>query len=456
MLSLATLFSGALTVLMLRFAFATTTSPASLVPHCRHVFIDLDATSPAALHRLINPTAFPGSPVQATFDECFGRSQEERSRVCMYSLSPSLELAASMEHYRTLGFAIKATHDLADFSKHTRVAGRHIVVQLGRDKSTISAALGLGLLCSADTVISQADESAGAADTLSAELAAAGCSTRVLRIQDDSYREFRLGQALPLSVNPSPPMDTDGRPLRIGLCATLSQSEDPYLMEWVTYYFGLGVEAMLLVDNADEGLPPLAERVPELGRCFGGSIVVVRDVRRFQQFKSYDRCAAAFSAMQDSGSWWVLACDADEYLVLRPNVTIPGFVADVVTRYNEWKKVGAVVANWYIMGSDDHNVTERDAPVTFRFQARQPNANKHVKSIARASSVTGYGSAHNPGLEEGYSSLDSAGRIVKIHLNEQPDAESVAEAWVAHYYTKSLKEYRVSCGLGLLRLPCKQ
>lgn len=413
---------------------------------CRHVFVDLGARSPSALHRLFNPTAFPGSAVADIFDEHFGRTLDERTDVCVFLSPPTQPVAEAIDVYLDRGFSIDIvdSHAIENITGSTRrVEGRHMVVSLGEDAAAIGRALDAGLLCSADLVLADPEANSATTDRVTSQLAAAGCLTRVTRIRDDSYRGYALGQAPPMSELAAPPLDTDGRPVRVGLCATLSQSEDPYLLEWVTFNFGLGVDVMLLVDNSEPGTAPLTDRVPQLRTCFGDSIVVVRDARKYQQLATYSRCAYAFSAMQDA-SWWIMAYDADEFLVLHPNVSVSDFVTDVVNRHGSMQ-VGAVVVNWYMMGSDDHGVTADDSPVTFRFQARQPRAFHLVKSIARARSVNSYETTHNANLKDGFVAIDPAGRVVTAFINQDPDEAAVDEAWMAHYWTKSLDEYRVSC-----------
>lgn len=399
----------------------------SIALPCRPVFVDLDA-HPAHLHRLFNPARFGEHELFVTH---FGRAAAGRFRVCALVWSPrpvQSPMAAAIRHYRSRNYSVglltavdsNVTGDVVPWSPLGNV-----LVQLS-NLGTVSNLR--RLLCAADLINVGPTSMLG--DVIAADLVAMGCRARVVHL-----REKNLEQAPLMRARLHPP-SIDDRLVRVGMCATLSDSEDPYLMEWMTYYFGIGVELMVLIDNAREGTAPLAQRVPELHACFGGSVLIVREARRYQQVPSYSKCAAAFAALSGEETWWMATFDADEFLVLPSNATIAGVVADVVAR-NPSRNVGAVVFNWVYMGSDDHGIDALDAPLTYRFQARKRKANFWVKSIVRAPSVVRYLSAHHARLRDGFVALDPGGRVVNGWQNRNPDSKSTSWAWLAHYHTKS-------------------
>ena len=256
-----------------------------------------------------------------------------------------------------------------------------------------------------------------------------------------------------LSPYSSPPrlITHNGRVQRVALCAILAQSEDHYVLEWVTYHFGLGIDLMLLVDNAAEGVPSLPTRLPQLQNCFGDAIQFVRDARKQQQHPTYNSCVRAVARLSDSSTeWWAAVIDADEFLVLKPGKTVAAFIIDALKRAPSPDSVGGIAVNWMFFGGQEKDSGATPwlhTPVTARFVHRQAQPDRHVKSFVRPSAVRIFVSAHCPKYHKGFRAIDAAGLTIRdpraCYFFNPPSPPAVAEGWLAHFHTKSLAEFKV-------------
>ena len=163
------------------------------------------------------------------------------------------------------------------------------------------------------------------------------------------------------------------------------RGEARYLLEWIAYHRGLGINAFLLADNG--GDDATSELLQELDRHHLAKRFDWRDQRKFQlQFYCQ---ALRFARGFAHGLFFI---DVDEFLRPQGNASI----SDIARTWLSDPTVGAVALNWAIYGSAGRQRRD-DGLVIERFTRRAPqefSANKHTKAFVRVDCCAG--PAENP------------------------------------------------------------
>jgi hypothetical protein len=217
-----------------------------------------------------------------------------------------------------------------------------------------------------------------------------------------------------------------------------------YVDEFVDYHLALGFKTIYLYDNSDDF------ELQEWSLRRNPSQVVIQHFPGIaQQLPAYSHCARGIQ--KDDSHAWIAFIDIDEYIVLKGDE--PGKIMGLLNTVDS--EAGGLSLNWFFFGSS-HQRSYTPAPLTKRFQMRDPDVNMHVKTIARTSmwSKTARHS-HNQQYEGDATSVDTRGHRVGLgsvgprnHDAFNPEGPSDI-AVIHHYHTKSLEEYRARCKRGL-------
>jgi len=222
------------------------------------------------------------------------------------------------------------------------------------------------------------------------------------------------------------------------LCGIVKDAE-PYLDEWVDYYFGLGFHTIYLIDNSkDHELLKWQNK----RRNAGYSVRVMPKPGSHRQMYGYHMCAAEHK--QDHT--YMAFFDVDEFLVLKKHETIDEMLQHHLTK-------GALAISWYIFGTGFTSMYA-PLPVTKRFMYRD-GVEKHdrhgvwgnVKSILKLSDYGGYPqSPHSmktnkktAGSDKAWTDTNGKGNFDSIGAtnNDRP----VDVAVIHHYKYLSPKEF---------------
>jgi len=255
---------------------------------------------------------------------------------------------------------------------------------------------------------------------------------------------------------------------RIALTAIVKDEADA-LLEWVAYHRLIGVEHFYLYDNGSrDGTAALLARLQAAGVATAidwpspragvlmsfpetlDYLAGIDDARAVDwraetgvgpQLTAYNDALARFGA----GTEWMLFIDADEFLALKEDASLQGFL----DRFAD-PAVGAVALNWRYFGSAGQ--LEPDGRLVIeRFTRCAPpgfGGHHHVKTLARTAALRRM-LIHGAVLGAGYGYVDDLGRPLVLRDHAFSPGISHARAQLNHYSVKSLAEFRRKVARGL-------
>jgi hypothetical protein len=211
------------------------------------------------------------------------------------------------------------------------------------------------------------------------------------------------------------------------LCAIL-RNEIRGVVEWLAHYKALGVDEFLIYDNdSDDGTGALLQALAEAGEIT--LIPWPHTVGERPQRLAYG------DARKRARAEWLAFFDADEFLLLREDDSLAGFLQ----RFDA--SVGAVAVNWVVFGSGGQE-SYHPAPVMERFTDALPAdaaPNHQVKAIGRRGDLVGTGIHRvDPGVARYVTPSGAEAQFVGLTAVRRPD---VTVAALHHYAVKSLEEF---------------
>jgi hypothetical protein len=221
-----------------------------------------------------------------------------------------------------------------------------------------------------------------------------------------------------------------------------------YVDEFVDYHLALGFETIYLYDNSDD-----FELQEWSLRRSPNEVVVQHFPGTAQQLPAYSHCGRRIQK-EDSHNW-IAFIDIDEFIVLKGDEH--EYIMDLLSTVDS--EAGGLSLNWLVFGSS-HQRSYTPAPLTKRFQMREPDVNTHVKTIVRTHKWRSpKGHPHNHRYAGNATSVDTRGHRIGLgsagsgnHDAFNPEGPSDI-AVIHHYHTKSLEEYRTRCKRGLADQP---
>ncbi len=226
---------------------------------------------------------------------------------------------------------------------------------------------------------------------------------------------------------------------RRGICVmTTARNEGIYFLEWIAHHRALGVEHFIVYSNDnDDGSDVLLERLSELGYVTWVSNKVSRGVDL--QTRAYAHCLTYLRKPLDFR--WTILIDLDEFITLNPDRY--GNLHDLLDLQAS-RGAEAVSMNW-VMYTPGRHARWDPRPMMERFHYRERNDNPTVKT-AFLSRLHVASWPHNPvgSFRRFPIYLNAAGRLHHGPgtAHDAHSGEPVFEdAWIAHYFFKSLDEY---------------
>lgn len=211
----------------------------------------------------------------------------------------------------------------------------------------------------------------------------------------------------------------------VTLCA-IARNEGPYLLEWIAWHRLLGFERIVVYSNdSDDGSDDLLARLAGLG------------VIEHRLWPGVEGRSSQISAYQDAvvrcATRWILFLDLDEFLALKADETIDGFLA----RFDP--EVTAIGLNWRVFGSAGR-VEAGQGLVVERFTRAAPrdhSLNRQIKTIAVAEEIYKV-LAHRVRLMHGRY-VDASGAPLDPGRGFAPVRHDLIQ--INHYAVKSLTEF---------------
>jgi hypothetical protein len=100
-----------------------------------------------------------------------------------------------------------------------------------------------------------------------------------------------------------------------------------------------------------------------------------------------------------------------------------------------------------MFGPNGHVARPAAGLVVENYTRRQADQNSHTKAVSRVSAVVQFLDPHLPQLKAGYVALNACGTVVPSDT-ALVRAPSTHVAFVAHYFTKSVDEWRAKVARG--------
>ncbi len=238
---------------------------------------------------------------------------------------------------------------------------------------------------------------------------------------------------------------------RRGICVmTTARNEGIYFLEWIAHHRALGVEHFFVYSNDNnDGSDELLSRLAEAGLITWISNSISKGVDL--QTRAYTHCLTYLEQPLDFR--WTILIDLDEFIVLNPDrhASLTDFLRLQASRGAE-----AVSMNWS-MYTPSGEARWDERPLIERFTYREPPENHMVKTafITRLHTASW---PHNPvgGYRRFPVYLNAAGRVhhgLGSTNNAHHGVPTFQDAWIAHYFFKSLDEYiwKTSRGFDLRR-----
>jgi glycosyltransferase involved in cell wall biosynthesis len=211
------------------------------------------------------------------------------------------------------------------------------------------------------------------------------------------------------------------------LCA-IAKDERPYIVEWLAYHQVIGFDHFMIYSNdCSDGTDALLDRLAAAG--------IVEHTKWPSVARASPQRSAYNDAVRRCKSEWIAFLDLDEFLNLKSDDSLSGFLA----RFPE--DVSAIALNWRVFGSGGE-VSRREAPVLERFihaSLEGRGVNRHCKTIARVRDIEEM-HIHSCDLKRGRY-VDSTGAVIEIERQGFTPTINLQIAQVNHYVVKSLEEF---------------
>jgi len=221
------------------------------------------------------------------------------------------------------------------------------------------------------------------------------------------------------------------------ICA-IAKDETPYLKEWIEYHLDLGIEHIYLYD--DDSRIPIVDTVAGLNEEYKSKVTVkvLPPTNQSRQRFAYSEFLRDYEAKVK----WVSFLDIDEFINLK-GVPVKKFLS----RFEKGDKIGEVKMRWLTYGENGQEA-KTDLPVRERFTKVSPWT-EQVKDLGkvfvRCAAIESV-DYHANELGQGLIRVDCNGlELPHDKWEEYPYDEA---AYVEHYYTKSLEEWREKISRG--------
>jgi hypothetical protein len=230
-----------------------------------------------------------------------------------------------------------------------------------------------------------------------------------------NYYYSYQGRLIPLSSK----SNCDNR--SVAICLRF-RNEAQYLQEWIEYYLVAGVKHFYLYNNNSTD-----NYMCVLQKYVDSKVVTLID---------WPYCPASPSAEEDCicrsiGQYaWVGFLDADEFIVIKNNDSIPDFLQN-------YRKYPAIALHWICYGSS-YLIKKPNNLVIKSYKLRAKNPDWHVKVFVNPQKVTQCRNSHSWFYRNAQCAVNENNIPVRGSLQRNATSQ---KAWINHYYCKSLEDY---------------
>ncbi len=211
--------------------------------------------------------------------------------------------------------------------------------------------------------------------------------------------------------------------------------EEPYIYEFIDYYLNkLGVNDLYIYDNSVSNTL--------VGYSSDEHVKIIHFPGNQMQMKAYQHFFVNFSKEYD----WVCVFDVDEFLYLGGQ-TLNHFLEQEC-----FEHASAIGVQWKLFGSSG-NLCYTPEPVTKRFQKCDSKLNKHIKTIVRPREIIYMNNPHYIVTTRGTFHSTTLQPVLSPFCDDNSDNHDIDNRYdhnifLAHYFTKSVKEFQQKIARG--------
>lgn len=219
---------------------------------------------------------------------------------------------------------------------------------------------------------------------------------------------------------------SESHPIPFAITAII-KNEAPYILEWIEYHRLIGVTRFYLYDN--ESTDNLRDVIEPL--IADGTVIYERISGKERQLDAYNKMLSDHGNECDFCAF----IDADEFLFFGELNPLD------YLKTNLSQSVGGLCLNWIVFGSS-HRTEKPEGLVLENYLQRGASdfeANRHVKTICRPSTVIGFINPHYCRYRYGYHAEDTRG--ASMSYGHTAPLGEVPIPHIKHYFSKSLEEY---------------
>jgi len=218
-----------------------------------------------------------------------------------------------------------------------------------------------------------------------------------------------------------------------------AKNEGVYLLEWISYYINLGVDAIFIYSNGnDDGSDELLQALHKAG------------IIRYLENKVDSGCSAqnkaythALTINKDILNYeWSLFIDLDEFMVI--NDSMFSSITDFLDWHNR-KDVHAIALNWIF------SIPEKDSdwinkPITERLTKFDKNTNGHIKTVLKPHFFSSSFPHHPLSINDLPFTYRTASGGLHIKSTKHNNLSisnnpSNSHAAILHYFNRSIPEF---------------
>ncbi len=209
--------------------------------------------------------------------------------------------------------------------------------------------------------------------------------------------------------------------MNVYIC-TIAIHEEPYIMEFVNHYIGLGVDKIVVFDNHPSATLSSLQEHP--------NVIYIHFPGKQMQLPAYFHMIRMIQSQKVIMPDFVGFFDVDEFLVLRRGLQLK----DWLSEFDDFSGVGVP---WKLFGSSGL-IAYDPRPVMERFTWGARDCHSHFKSFVRPMEVC---RINNPHFFETSRGTRNASNTKTLTSAEDPCDDSGEKAVLHHYFTKSYQEY---------------
>jgi len=248
-------------------------------------------------------------------------------------------------------------------------------------------------------------------------------------------------------------IDKDIVKMKYGICAIIKDCDEEYLKEWMEWHTIIGFNHFFIYDN--NSTIPIKETLKD----YKNITVYKWESDDNPHLPVYRDCIAKQQNGEQGKMDWMAFIDDDEFIMIDKGAHRIG---DLLEPISVDESIGAVVLSYIVFGSSGEKKIPGLQMDKFN---RHTEPTKYIKSLVKPKAISHCDTAHCFGLKAGFKQVNTKCEVRQTLLRggeiRTADGSAKAEpttddAWINHYFCKSLEEFQAKRARGRADAPIGQ